>query len=88
MIRLLIVLAVIIMILFILRSRAKSGSIGGAKLYRNLILIVILAGVLWSTVGVSVKSMDEANAFQNLLYNFSKIPITVAISPSFIWLGP
>ena len=47
MIRLLIVLAVIVMILFILRSRAKSGSIGGAKLYRNLILIVIVAGLLF-----------------------------------------
>ena len=47
MIRLLIVLAVIIMILFILRSRAKSGSIGGSKLYRNLILIVIVAGLLF-----------------------------------------
>ena len=47
MIRLLIVLAVIIMILFILRSRAKSGSIVGAKLYRNLILIVIVAGLLF-----------------------------------------
>ena len=47
MIRLLIVLAVIIMILFILRSRAKSGSIGGANLYRNLILIVIIAGLLF-----------------------------------------
>ena len=47
MIRLLIVLAVILMILFILRSRAKSGSIGGAKLYRNLILIVIVAGLLF-----------------------------------------
>ena len=47
MIRLLIVLAVIIMILFILRSRAKSGSIGGVKLYRNLILIVIVAGLLF-----------------------------------------
>ena len=47
MIRLLIVLAVIIMILFILRSRAKSRSIGGAKLYRNLILIVIVAGLLF-----------------------------------------
>ena len=43
----LIVLAVIIMILFILRSRAKSGSIGCAKLYRNLILIVIVAGLLF-----------------------------------------
>ena len=41
MIRLLIVLAVIVMILFILRSRAKSGSFGSTKLYRNLILIVI-----------------------------------------------
>ena len=47
MIRLLIVLAVIVMILFILRSRAKSGSFGGAKLYRNLILIVIVAGLLF-----------------------------------------
>ena len=47
MVRLLIVLAVIIMILFILRSRAKSGSIGRAKLYRNLILIVIVAGLLF-----------------------------------------
>ena len=47
MIRLLIVLAVIVMILFILKSRAKSGSIGGAKLYRNLILIVIVAGLLF-----------------------------------------
>ena len=47
MIRLLIVLAVIVMILFILRSRAKSGSLGNSKLYRNLILIVILAGLLF-----------------------------------------
>ena len=46
MLRLLIVLAVIVMILFILRSRAKSGSLGNSKLYRNLILIVIVAGLL------------------------------------------
>ena len=47
MIRLLIVLAVIVMILFILRSRAKSSSFGNSKLYRNLILIVIVAGLLF-----------------------------------------
>ena len=47
MVRLLIVLAVIVMILFILRSRAKSASIGSTKLYRNLILIVIVAGILF-----------------------------------------
>ena len=47
MIRLLIVLAVIIMILFILRNRAKSGSLTNSKLYRNLILIVLIAGVLF-----------------------------------------
>ena len=47
MIRLLIVLAVIIMILFILRNRAKSGSLRNGKLYRNLIFIVIIAGVLF-----------------------------------------
>ncbi len=47
MIRLLIVLSVIIMILFILRNRAKSDHIGKSKLYRNLILIVIVVGVLF-----------------------------------------
>ena len=47
MIRLLIVLAVIVMILFILRSRAKSGSFANSKLYRNLILIVLVAGLLF-----------------------------------------
>ena len=47
MIRLLIVLAVIIMILFILRNRAKSGSLRNSKLYRNLILIVIISGFLF-----------------------------------------
>ena len=48
MIRLLIVLAVIVMILFILRSRSnKSGSFGSSKLYRNLILIVVVAGLLF-----------------------------------------
>ena len=47
MIRLLIVLAVIVMILFILRSRAKSDSFANSKLYRNLILIVVLAGLLF-----------------------------------------
>ena len=47
MIRLLIVLAVIIMIFFILRNRAKSGSLKNSKLYRNLILIVIISGVLF-----------------------------------------
>ena len=47
MIRLLIVLAVIVMILFILRSRAKSDSFRSSKLYRNLIFIVIIAGVLF-----------------------------------------
>mgnify|MGYP004219360591 FL=1 len=35
------------MILFILRNRAKSGSLRNSKLYRNLILIVIIAGVLF-----------------------------------------
>ncbi len=47
MIRLLIVLAVIVMILFILRSRAKSSSFGYSKLYRNLILIIVVAGLLF-----------------------------------------
>ena len=47
MIRLLIVLAVIIMILFILRSRAQSRSLGTSKLYRNLILIVVISGLLF-----------------------------------------
>ena len=47
MFRLLIVLAVIVLILIILRSRAKSASIGNPKLYRNLILIVIVAGLLF-----------------------------------------
>ena len=47
MIRLLIVLAVIVMILFILRSRTKSSSFGNSKLYRNLILIVVVAGLLF-----------------------------------------
>lgn len=50
MIRLLIVLAVIVLILFILRSRAKSASFGNPKLYRNLILIVIVAGLLFFLV--------------------------------------
>ncbi len=31
-------------------------------------LLVILAGVLWSTVGVAVKSMESADAFQILFY--------------------
>tara|TARA_A100001011_G_scaffold96581_1_gene101625 strand:- start:322 stop:519 length:198 start_codon:yes stop_codon:yes gene_type:complete len=35
------------MILFILRNRAKSGSLKNSKLYRNLILIVIISGVLF-----------------------------------------
>ena len=47
MIRLLIVLAVIVMILLILRSRAKSASFGSPKLYRNLILIVVVASLLF-----------------------------------------
>ncbi len=47
MIRLLIVLAVIVLILFILRNRSKSISAGSAKLYRNLIFIVIAAGLLF-----------------------------------------
>ena len=49
MIRLLIVLAIIVMILFILRSRSKSkpGSFGSSKLYRNLIFIVVVAGLLF-----------------------------------------
>jgi len=47
MIQLLIVLAVIIMILIILRNRSKYGSMGKSNLYRNLILIVIVAGILF-----------------------------------------
>ena len=47
MIQLLIVLAVIIIILIILRNRTKHGSIVKSKLYRNLILIVIVAGFLF-----------------------------------------
>ena len=47
MIRLLIVLALVLIILFILRSRAKTNSFGSPKLYRNLILIVIVAGLLF-----------------------------------------
>ena len=43
----LIVLAVVVMILLILRSRAKSDSFRSSKLYRNLIFIVIIAGVLF-----------------------------------------
>ena len=47
MIRLLIVLAVIVIILLILRNRAKTNSFGNSKLYRNLIFIVIIAGLLF-----------------------------------------
>ena len=47
MIRLLIVLAVIVTILFILRSRTKSSSLRSSKLYRNLILLVVVAGLLF-----------------------------------------
>tara|TARA_B100000945_G_scaffold218369_1_gene176255 strand:+ start:241 stop:474 length:234 start_codon:yes stop_codon:yes gene_type:complete len=47
MLRLLIVLAVIVMILFILRSRAKSSSFGRTNLYRNLIFIIVIAGLLF-----------------------------------------
>ena len=50
MIRLLIVLAVIVIILFILRNRAKSNSFRNVKLYRNLIFIVIIAGLLFFLV--------------------------------------
>ena len=47
MIRLLIVLVLIVIVLFILRFRAKSGSFGSSKLYRNLILITVVAGLLF-----------------------------------------
>ena len=47
MIRLLIVLAVLVLILFILRSRAKSVSFKASKFYRNLIMIVIIGGLLF-----------------------------------------
>ena len=47
MVQLLIVLVVIVIILFILRSRSKTGSFGNSKLYKNLIFIVILAGLLF-----------------------------------------
>ena len=42
-------------------------------------LLVILAGVLWSTVGVAVKSMDEANSFQILFYRSLSLTFYIGI---------
>ena len=42
-------------------------------------LLVILAGVLWSTVGVAVKSMDEANSFQILFYRSFSLTFYIGI---------
>ena len=42
-------------------------------------LLVILAGILWSTVGVAVKSMEEANAFQILFYRSFSLTIFIGI---------
>ena len=47
MIRLLIGLIVIVIILFILRSRAKSQYNNYGNFYRNLILIVIIGGLIF-----------------------------------------
>ena len=47
MIRLLIVLIVFIIILLILRSRAKSQYNNYGNLYRNLIFIVIIGGIIF-----------------------------------------
>ena len=41
--------------------------------------LVILAGVLWSTVGVAVKSMEEANAFQILFYRSLSLSFFIGI---------
>ncbi len=43
------------------------------------VFLVILAGVLWSTVGVAVKSMEEANAFQILFYRSLSLSIYIGI---------
>ena len=47
--------------------------------------LVIIAGVLWSTVGVAVKSMEEANVFQILLYRSLSLSIYIGIIYSFFY---
>ena len=41
--------------------------------------LVISAGVLWSTVGIAVKSMEEANAFQILFYRSLSLSFFIGI---------
>ena len=49
-------------------------------------LLVFLAGVLWSTVGVAVKSMESADAFQILLYRSLSLSLYIGFI-TFILFG-
>jgi DME family drug/metabolite transporter len=36
--------------------------------YLNGVLLVLMAGVFWSSMGIGVRSIDAANVWQILLY--------------------
>ena len=51
--------------------------------YLNGVLLVLLAGVFWSTMGLGVRSMDDANVWQILFYRSISLAIFLFLLISF-----
>ncbi|RCL73825.1 MAG: hypothetical protein DBW70_06925 [Alphaproteobacteria bacterium] len=49
------------------------------------ILLAVTAGMLWSTIGLSIKSIDQANVFQILFYRSIFISIFIGLLLHFLF---
>lgn len=49
------------------------------------ILLAVTAGILWSTIGLSIKSIDQANVFQILFYRSIFISIFIGLLLHFLF---
>jgi DME family drug/metabolite transporter len=60
-----------------------SAELPGSLSYFNGVLLVLLAGVFWSTMGLGVRSIENANVWQILLYRSFALAIFLFILISF-----
>jgi DME family drug/metabolite transporter len=60
-----------------------STELPGSLSYFNGVLLVLLAGVFWSTMGLGVRSIENANVWQILLYRSFALAIFLFILISF-----
>ena len=58
---------------------SETNELGNAIEARRGLIFVFMAGVLWSTVGLGIRLIDEATVWQILLYRSISLSLFLAI---------